>query len=134
MDDSRGCQYNFWPEDDFDFGPEHEYGADVRARIGAELGQAPVGHTRVTLLVGQYWQNVEALISEVSSGDWLQAPGKGKGDPLFWDASERIYTFSVMTWYWVCGVYNLDFCNREGIANIGQEKRSRCTSRTSRTF
>jgi len=120
--DSRGCQYNFWPEDDFDFGPEHEYGADVRARIGEELGQAPAGHTRVTLLVGQYWQNVETLISEVSSGDWLQAPGKGNGDPPFWDASERIYAFSVMTWYWVCGVYNLDFCNREGIANIGHER------------
>ena len=74
------------------------------------------GAARLTLLVGQYWENARRTLS---AADAVRSGGSG------WQAASLIFYSQISQWYLVCGVYNLFFCNRNEMKGIGDQETKR---------
>ena len=86
---------------------------DLQLLLKDTLEEAPYvpGAFRLTLVVGQYYQNAVAAFKTVShqvQGPWA-------------NASKALYT-QIMIWYMVCGVWDLFFCNNAMLQGVGWER------------
>ena len=91
------------------------WGQEMEDAVQTQLAKAPPwqpGFSRLTLLVGQYWENSKRTLSVVNE--------LREGGP--WQASQLIFYAQISQWYFVCGVYNIAFCNRQEIYGIGLEE------------
>eukprot|EP00937_MAST-01D_sp_MAST-1D-sp2_P005373 g5373.t1 len=94
--------------------PNAVWGADVRGILDRRLGDASAAYNnrsvRVTMVVGQYWENTRQFVRAVRSGTRIAASQ--------WGRHGRVLLYAnVMQWYLVCGVYQVGFCNRQDIKN-----------------
>ena len=89
----------------------------ISDQLGAEFARESEGHTRITLLVGQYWTNSEMLLQAAMEGPWLGTVA----DDHAWKNSKRVFFAQVMQWYLVCGIHNIAFCNRADIFKAGAD-------------
>ncbi|KAK3253314.1 hypothetical protein CYMTET_37437 [Cymbomonas tetramitiformis] len=82
--------------------------AEMRRALLAQLAAAPAapGGFRLTLLVGQYFQNSRTLLEAAHD------PSVGA-----WGGARKGFFAQIMIWYFVCGVWRLDFCNNQDLEN-----------------
>ena len=86
------------------------------ARLDEALARAPApaasGRSlRVTLVVGQYWQNAEVVLRAATEGPRVAAGP--------WARSRRLFYAQIMQWYSVCGT-GYFLCNREDLMGEGE--------------
>ena len=78
--------------------------------VDPETGEATTkGLVRISLVVGQYWQNTEVAWSAMNdvAGPWARA--------------KKALFAQIMIWYVVCGVYNIYFCTNPSYMGLGQQ-------------
>jgi peptidoglycan/LPS O-acetylase OafA/YrhL len=67
-----------------------------------------VGDTRLTLVIGQYWDNTASVLEVVDT------------IPTAWQSVDVIVYTQISQWYLVCGVYSIYFCNNADLFGIGE--------------
>ena len=66
---------------------------------------------RLSVVVGQYWPSMEAVIGVVMDGPKVSSGG--------WKDSRRIIYGQILVWYLFCGLDSRHFCNRGDLFRAG---------------
>jgi hypothetical protein len=90
----------------------------MEAALRAHYSNAPhePGAFRLTLLVGQYWQNSAAMWRAAHDPRTWQQQSAGGG--AGWGAAEKLLYSQIHIWYMVCGPYRLFFCNNQAVYDV----------------
>ena len=94
-----------------EFSPEMIRGLDETLARAPPLSVRGEG-LRVTLVVGQYWQNAQALLNTAVHG-----PRVAKSA---WADAQRVFYAQIMQWYYVCAT-GMGLCNRRDAYRVGYE-------------
>ena len=91
------------------------WGSQEFNALNSVLGQnIPSGAVRITLCIGQYWNNLEKVFQAVDAGaSVVDSP---------WGSKKKLFLGQIQQWYLVCGVYNLFFCNNNALRGIGMSR------------